>query len=83
MRQQFEAGAVFVPETPTWVGTTHRFYYRRSLANGYEFLMVDADTQNKQPAFDHRRLADALSRAAGRNIRRRGCRSIPSPSTTR
>jgi dipeptidyl aminopeptidase/acylaminoacyl peptidase len=28
--------------------------------------MVDADTQSKQPAFDHRRLADALSRAAGR-----------------
>ena len=66
LRQQYESAAMFVPETPTWVGTTHRFYYRRSLANGYEFLMVDADTQNKQPAFDHRRLADALSRAAGR-----------------
>jgi dipeptidyl aminopeptidase/acylaminoacyl peptidase len=66
LRQQYEAAAVFVPDTPTWVGTTHRFYYRRSLANGFEFVMVDADTQQKQPAFDHNRLADALSRAAGR-----------------
>jgi dipeptidyl aminopeptidase/acylaminoacyl peptidase len=68
LRQQYEAAAVFVPDTPTWVGTTHRFYYRRSLANGHEFVMVDADTQQKQPAFDHTRLADSLSRAAGRAI---------------
>jgi dipeptidyl aminopeptidase/acylaminoacyl peptidase len=66
LRQQSEAGAVFVPDTPTWVGSTHRFYYRRSLANGFEFVMVDADTQQKQAAFDHARLADVLSRATGR-----------------
>ena len=66
LRRQYESAAVFVPDTPTWVGTTHRFYYRRSLANGFEFVMVDADTQQKQAAFDHSRLADALSRAAGR-----------------
>jgi dipeptidyl aminopeptidase/acylaminoacyl peptidase len=66
LRQQYESSAVFVPETPTWVGTTHRFYYRRSLANGFEFIMVDADTQQKLPAFDHNRLADSLSRASGR-----------------
>jgi dipeptidyl aminopeptidase/acylaminoacyl peptidase len=66
LRQQYESAAIFVPDTPTWVGTTHRFYYRRSLANGFEFVMVDADTQRKQAAFDHARLADALSRASGR-----------------
>jgi dipeptidyl aminopeptidase/acylaminoacyl peptidase len=66
LRQQYESAAVFVPDTPTWVGTTHRFYYRRTLANGFEFVMVDADTQRKEPAFDHVRLADSLSRASGR-----------------
>ena len=66
LRQQYESAAVFVPDTPTWVGTTHRFYYRRSLANGFEFVMVDADTQRKEPAFDHARLAESLSRAGGR-----------------
>jgi dipeptidyl aminopeptidase/acylaminoacyl peptidase len=66
LRQQYESAAVFVPEPATWIGTTHKFYYRRSLANGFEFVTVDADTQLRQPSFDHRRLADALSRAAGR-----------------
>src|SRR5687767_1039870 len=36
------------------------------MANGFEFVTVDADTQERQPSFDHRRLADALSRASGR-----------------
>jgi dipeptidyl aminopeptidase/acylaminoacyl peptidase len=66
LRQQYESAAIFVPEPATWIAGTHKFYYRRSLANGFEFVTVDADTQQKQPAFDHPRLADALSRAIGR-----------------
>ena len=66
LRQQYESAAVFVPEPATWLGTTHQFYYRRSLANGFEFVTVDADTQQKTPSFDHQRLADSLSRATGR-----------------
>ena len=62
----FEALAVNVPDTPTWIGTTHRFYYRRSRPDGYEFVTVDADIRQKQPSFDHARLADALSKAANR-----------------
>jgi len=62
---KYESAAVFVPDTPTWVGGTHRFYYRRSLANGFEFVMVDADTRGKQAAFDHTRLAESLSKASG------------------
>src|SRR5687767_2903512 len=69
LRQQYESAAVFVPEPATWIGTTHKFYYRRSLANGFEFVTVDADTQQRQPSFDHNRLADALSRASGRAYR--------------
>jgi dipeptidyl aminopeptidase/acylaminoacyl peptidase len=66
LRQQYESAAVFVPEPATWLGTTHKFYYRRSLANGFEFVTVDADTQQKTPSFDHQRLAESLSRATGR-----------------
>ena len=65
LNEQFERLAVGVPDTPTWIGTTHRFYYRRSRAEGFEFITVDADTRQKQPSFDHARLAQALS-AAGR-----------------
>ena len=60
---QYEALAIGVPDTPTWLGTTHRFYYRRSVADGHEFITVDADTRQKQRSFDHTRLADALSKA--------------------
>lgn len=65
LRQAYESAAVNVPGTPTWINGTHRFYYRRSTATGYEFVTVDADTQQKQPSFDHARLAQSLSRASG------------------
>jgi dipeptidyl aminopeptidase/acylaminoacyl peptidase len=65
LREQYESAAVSVPEAATWIGTTHRFYYRRSLVNGFEFVTVDADTQQRQRAFDHQRLAESLSRASG------------------
>ena len=65
LHDHYESAAINVPDTPTWIGGTHRFYYRRSLANGFEFVTVDADTRVKQPSFDHARLADALSKASG------------------
>src|SRR6187431_3268958 len=52
-REQYESLAVNVPDTPTWIGATHRFYYRRSRSDGFEFVTVDADTRQKQPSFDH------------------------------
>jgi dipeptidyl aminopeptidase/acylaminoacyl peptidase len=57
--------AVGVADAPTWIGATGRFWYRRSVAGGHEFVVVDAATQQKQPAFDHERLAAALSAATG------------------
>jgi dipeptidyl aminopeptidase/acylaminoacyl peptidase len=66
LRQQYEGAALSVPEPPTWVAGTHRFYFRRSVANGFEFVIVDADTRQKQAPFDHARLAAALTTASGR-----------------
>ncbi|MGE3491216.1 MAG: DPP IV N-terminal domain-containing protein [Vicinamibacterales bacterium] len=66
LREQYESLAINVPDTPTWIGTTHRFYYRRSVAGGHQFITVDADTRQKQPSFDHARLAEALSKAANK-----------------
>ncbi|MFA5909670.1 MAG: DPP IV N-terminal domain-containing protein [Vicinamibacterales bacterium] len=66
LQTQYEALAVHVPEPATWIGTTHRFYYRRSLTDGYEFVTVDADIRQKQPSFDHARLAESLSKAASK-----------------
>ena len=41
------------PGPASWIGETHRFVYRKSVKGGHEFVMVDADTQQKRPAFDH------------------------------
>ena len=65
LRDRYESAAGNVPDAPTWIPGTHRFYYRRTTAAGQDFVMVDADTQRKQPAFDHARLAEALSKASG------------------
>src|SRR6266508_2922427 len=49
---------------PTWVGD-ERFWYRITTAEGSEFLMVDAAKGTPAPAFDHAKLATALSTATG------------------
>jgi dipeptidyl aminopeptidase/acylaminoacyl peptidase len=57
--------ATNIPERPTWIGSSSRFWYRKSVKSGSEFVLVDAETLAKKPAFDHQRLAASLSAAAG------------------
>ena len=42
-----------------------RFWYRNTIAEGGEFVMVDAARRTRTRAFDHARMAQALSAAAG------------------
>ena len=48
---------------PRWM-PGDRFWYRNRGAKGWEYLIVDAATGTRRPAFDHARLASALSTAA-------------------
>jgi dipeptidyl aminopeptidase/acylaminoacyl peptidase len=57
--------AVNVVDRANWVGKTDRFWYRRSVKGGYEFMLVDAKTLEKRTAFDHAKLAASLSSALG------------------
>ena len=41
---------------------------RKSVKGGHEFVLVDAGTRTKEPAFDHGKLAAALSAALGRTV---------------
>ena len=48
--------------TPHWLAGNTRFWYRNDLAGKTkEFVLVDAERGTRQPAFDHARLAAALS----------------------
>ena len=52
-------------EAPTWIPGTEMFAYRKSVRGGNDFVLVNAAMGTKAPAFDHARLATALSAAAG------------------
>src|SRR5262245_38118332 len=47
-----------------WINNTNKLWYRVTVRGGAQFVLVDADAWTKQPAFDHARLATALSSAA-------------------
>ena len=49
---------------PNWL-PGDRFWYRVTTSDGSEFLIVDPAKESKTPAFDHVKLAAALSTAAG------------------
>ena len=52
---------VDIAERPGWIGESNRFWYRKSVEGGNSFVLVDAETQAKGPAFDHQRLAATLA----------------------
>ena len=53
---------------PNWIAGTDQFWYRKTLPGKSEFVLVDAAAGTEQPAFDHARVAAALSIVAGRTI---------------
>jgi hypothetical protein len=56
---------VNAPGAITWIGESDHFWYPRSVKGGTEFVLVDADAGAKKLAFDHDKLATAISTAAG------------------
>src|SRR5262245_13988054 len=66
LRTRFQRLAVDIVDRPTWIGKTSHFWYRKSVKGGNEFVLVDAETLTKKPAFDHEKLAAALSSAGNR-----------------
>lgn len=50
---------------PHWIGKSDDFWYRRQIADGAVFVVVDAATGQSRPAFDHQAMAAAVTRATG------------------
>jgi dipeptidyl aminopeptidase/acylaminoacyl peptidase len=53
------------PGAVTWIGNSNHFFYPRTVKEGNEFIWVDAESHTKRPAFDHAKLAAAISAKAG------------------
>jgi dipeptidyl aminopeptidase/acylaminoacyl peptidase len=66
LRATYEGLAVGIAGPATAIGNTHRFWYRKTVRGAEQFVVVDADTQQRQPAFDHEKIAASLSKAASR-----------------
>ena len=64
LRSRFQGRVLNVAEQPVWLPASTKLVYRRSVKGGTEFVMVDAATAQKTPAFDHARLATALGTAS-------------------
>ena len=69
LREKFQALALDIPGRVVWIEKTHQFWYRKSVQDGFEFELVDADKLAKQPAFDHEKLAAALNAASGEKVK--------------
>jgi hypothetical protein len=68
LRDQYQNLATGTTTEPRFIEKTNRFHYRRAVKGGNEFILVDATTREKRPAFDHDKLATALSSALKRKI---------------
>jgi dipeptidyl aminopeptidase/acylaminoacyl peptidase len=66
LRDRLQGLAVNVVQGAHWLEGTHRFWYRKSVPGGNVFVMVNADSATRAPAFDHERMAASLSTASGR-----------------
>jgi dipeptidyl aminopeptidase/acylaminoacyl peptidase len=57
--------------SPNWIGESGRFWYLKELQPDKEFLVVDSAAGAQRAAFDHEKLAAALSAAAGKTYKGR------------
>lgn len=55
---------------PNWIDEDgSRFWYRIRIRQGEKFILVNPEKNSQKPAFDHTRLAVALSKATGKTVK--------------
>ena len=66
LQKEYDSKVMNLPDVPDWLNGGDRFLYRKTVEGGHEFVIYNAVTLTKQPAFDQAKLAAALSAASGR-----------------
>ena len=61
LNRRYQNLATGLVERPTWIANTSRLWYRVTVPGGARFVVADAATKQKRPAFDHDKVAAALS----------------------
>jgi hypothetical protein len=67
------------PGAISWIGDSDRFWYPRSVKGGTEFVLGDASAGSKKLAFDHDRLAAAISTVTGQPYKGLALPFAPTP----
>ena len=65
LKDKLQALALNIVDRTAWIGKSNRFWYRKTVKEGYEFMVGDAENLIRNSAFDHERLAVSLSAATG------------------
>ncbi|HTY61412.1 MAG TPA: DPP IV N-terminal domain-containing protein [Acidobacteriota bacterium] len=68
LRNELQPLALNLPERPSWIDDTSRFWYRKTVKGGFEFQVMDAGNLARKPAFDHEKLAAALAQASKEKV---------------
>src|SRR6185503_6075943 len=61
LREKYQWQTENVVTRNNWIGKRAHFWYMKSVKGGYEFVVVNAESLEKRPAFDHAKLAEALA----------------------
>ena len=62
LKAKYEAAAIDIAGVPSWIGNTHRLWYRKLTRGVNVYMIFDADTKQKNAAFDHDKIAASLSK---------------------
>jgi dipeptidyl aminopeptidase/acylaminoacyl peptidase len=69
LKAKYEAAVVDIPGAASWIGNTHRLWYRKLSRGVNVYMIFEADTSQKNAAFDHERIAASLSRLTGTTLK--------------
>lgn len=62
LKAKYEAAAIDIAGVPSWIGNTHRLWYRKLSRGVNVYMIFDADTMQRNAAFDHEKIAASLSK---------------------
>jgi dipeptidyl-peptidase-4 len=66
LRERYRGTILNERLSPNWVGGSSKFWYLKQEGGGAKsFVLVDPLTGKKGPAFDHKRMADAVTKLSG------------------
>jgi dipeptidyl aminopeptidase/acylaminoacyl peptidase len=69
VKQAMDNKVYNAPSSIQWIEGGHRFWYSNHTAQGKKFILVDAESKSKSPAFDHEKLATALAEVSKSKVK--------------